>query len=135
MPPTSTDGDDGQTRRFDRVSDGEPARRTRRPAERTAKRAPEPSTSLADKVTDWVAAIIGAEDEEDDGTKNGHTTTRTRRSPSRTAAPARTRQRPAAVRTAAPRHDEEPSWLLRAAAIALLGLLMVALLLLLTSIL
>ena len=45
MPPPTED----TPRRFDR-----------RPAERTAKRtAPEPTVSLADKVTDWVGTVIG----------------------------------------------------------------------------
>ena len=55
--------------------DGEPPRRLdrpRRPAERTAKRAPEPEpgVSIADKVSDWVGSITGTRDE-DQGSKNG----------------------------------------------------------------
>ena len=82
--------------------DGEPPRRLdrpRRPAERTAKRAPEPepAVSLADKVSDWVGSITGARDE-DQGSKNGerHAATPTAVAP-RTAA---ARPHPAADRSA-----------------------------------
>ena len=115
--------------------DGEPPRRLdrpRRPAERTAKRAPEPepSVGLADKVSDWVGSITGARDE-DQGSKNGerHTATPTAVAP-RTAAARRT-----ALRTAPRRNRESPSWGLRVAALLLLAFLLVTLVVILSSIL
>jgi uncharacterized coiled-coil DUF342 family protein len=115
--------------------DGEPPRRLdrpRRPAERTAKRAPdpEPSVGLADKVSDWVGSITGARDG-DQGSKNGerHAATPTAVGP-RTAAARRT-----AVRAAPRRSRESPSWLLRVAALLLLAFLLVTLVLILSSIL
>jgi hypothetical protein len=115
--------------------DGEPPRRLdrpRRPAERTAKRAPEPepSVGLADKVSDWVGSITGARDE-DQGSKNGerHAATPTAVAP-RTAAVRRT-----ALRTAPRRSRESPSWLLRVAALLLLAFLLVTLVLIVSSIL
>jgi hypothetical protein len=115
--------------------DGEPPRRLdrpRRPAERTAKRAPEPepAVGLADKVSDWVGSITGARDE-DQGSKNGerHTATPTAVAP-RTAAARRT-----AVRSAPRRRRESPSWGLRVAALGLLAFLLVTLIVILSSIL
>ena len=120
-PPTELDGE--PPRRFDRP---------RRPAERTAKRAPEPepAVGLADKVSDWVGSITGARDE-DQGSKNGerHTATPTAVAP-RTAAARRT-----AARTAPPRRRESPSWGLRVAALGLLAFLLVTLIVILSSIL
>jgi uncharacterized coiled-coil DUF342 family protein len=114
--------------------DDEPPRRLdrpRRPAERTAKRAPEPDTvGLADKVSDWVGSITGTRDE-DQGSKNGerHAATPTAIAP-RTAAARRT-----AVRSAPRRRRESPSWGLRVAALLLLALLLVTLVVILSSIL
>ena len=120
-PPTDLDGE--PPRRFDRP---------RRPAERTAKRAPEPepSVGLADKVSEWVGSIAGARDE-DQGSKNGerHAATPTAVAP-RTAAARRT-----AARTAPRRSSESPSWLLRVAALLLLAFLLVTLVLIVSSIL
>ena len=141
-PPRLAEGDDPrerlrEARRFDRLAtQGEvgttPPRRTRRPAERTAKKAPEPTASLSDKVTDWVGAVIGTRDEDGEGSKNGER-------PEKTEAavqplPAR-RTRAVAARTPRSRRRESPSWALRVAAIGLLALLMIALILLLSSIL
>jgi hypothetical protein len=115
--------------------DGEPPRRLdrpRRPAERTAKRAPapEPSVGLADKVSEWVGSITGARDE-DQGSKNGerHAATPTAVA-SRTAAARRT-----PLRAAPRRNRESPSWLLRVAALLLLAFLLVTLVLIVSSIL
>jgi hypothetical protein len=115
--------------------DGEPPRRVdrpRRPAERTAKRAPEPepTVGLADKVSDWVGSITGTRDD-DQGSKNGerHAAAPTAVAP-RTAAARRT-----AVRTAPRRRGESPSWGLRVAALLLLAFLLVTLVVILSSIL
>ena len=120
-PPTDLDGE--PPRRFDRP---------RRPAERTAKRAPEPepSVGLADKVSEWVGSIAGARDE-DQGSKNGerHAATPTAVA-SRTAAARRT-----PLRAAPRRNRESPSWLLRVAALLLLAFLLVTLVLIVSSIL
>ena len=145
-----------QARRFDRplrtdelaVEAGR--RRGRRPAERTAKRAqaPEATASLTDKVTDWVNTVIGTSD--DEGTKNGDTaaTARTRK----TDGPATESMPPPTGALPAPRHSprvrrrsaagvphaerrQSPSWPLRVAALGLLALLMVALIVIVSSIL
>ena len=114
--------------------DGEPPRRVdrpRRPAERTAKRAPEPeqAVSLADKVSDWVGSITGGRDE-DQGSKNGERHTTPTAVAPRTAAARRT-----AVRTAPRRRRESPSWGLRVAALGLLAFLLLTLIVILSSIL
>jgi hypothetical protein len=123
MSPTELDGEPAEPRRFDRP---------RRPAERTAKRAPEPepAVSLADKVSGWVGSITGSH-EEDQGSKNGerHAATPTAAAP-RTAPARRT-----AVRTAPRRRRESPSWGLRVAALGLLAFLLVTLIVILSSIL
>jgi multidrug efflux pump subunit AcrA (membrane-fusion protein) len=146
-PPTLEDGEDArarlrEARRFDRLATpgevGAAPRRTRRPAERTAKRAPEPTTSLADKVTDWVGAVIGARDDEDEGAKNGEAK-RAKPEPTAQAPRAkpaqRTARRPVPARSPGSRRKETPSWPLRVAAIGLLAILMIALIILLSSVL
>jgi hypothetical protein len=120
-PPTGLDGE--RPRRFDRP---------RRPAERTAKRAPEPepAVGLADPVSDWVGSITGARDE-DQGSKNGE-----RHAAAPTAvAPRMAAARRTAVRTAPRRRRESPSWGLRVAALLLLAFLLVTLVVILSSIL
>ena len=128
MPPPAQD----TARRFDR-----------RPAERTAKRSadPEPTASLADKVTGWVGTVIGTQDDEQ-GAKNGDAATRTRPNAADGAGPAKTAEAPqpavraqTLARTRSGRHPREsPSWPLRVAAIGLLALLLLALLLIVTSV-
>ena len=144
-PPTLADGDDPrerlrEARRFDRkATAGEigasPPRRTRRPAERTAKKAPEPTASLADKVTDWVGAVIGSRDEESGGSKNGERPEKTEAAAAAVQPLPARRTRTVAARAPRSRRRESPSWALRVAAIGLLALLMIALVILLSSVL
>ena len=83
-------------------------------------------------MTDWVGAVIGTRDENGEGSKNGERPAKTEAAaqplPSR-------RTRTVAARAPRSRRRESPSWALRVAAIGLLGLLMVALILLLSSVL
>jgi predicted nuclease with TOPRIM domain len=130
MPPPATrfgrEGGDADTGRFER---------TRRPAERTAKRQPaeQAKPAIAEKVSDWVGAVIGAK--EDEGSKNGETRPRTPAKPAAAASPARSRRAAPAARAAAakPRRREDPSWALRIIAIGLVALLLLALVLIVAS--
>jgi predicted nucleic acid-binding Zn-ribbon protein len=129
------------------ADDTEP-RRTRRPAERTARRSgatPEASAAassgppLGERISDWVASLTGSRAEAQNG---GAETEPARRTPRPTgqrtrAAQAggtavRTRQRTDRRRRGA---DDGPSWPLRVAAVGLLALLMVALVVILLSLL
>ena len=151
-PPTQEDEPEDarerlrQARRFDRPRSADQLavesgrRRTRRPAERTAKAPdlePEPTASLSDKVTGWVGSVMGARDE-DDGTRNGKSgaTLRERagvQGPAPEAAPTatlparRARRRSAVGVPQAERRRESPSWPLRVAALGLLALLLLTL--------
>jgi hypothetical protein len=133
-------------------TDDTPRRFDRRPAERTATKrtAPEPTASLADKVTDWVGTVMGTRDDDGEGSKNGESQTRTRKTdtafpatdtavaapkPATAAARARTPRRRTAVKPHAQRHRESPSWLLRVAAFGLLALLLITLVVIVSSIL
>lgn len=162
-PPRQHDGPPAGTRkrpqtagRFDRADRGDERAveagrsRSRRPAERTARRSPEPGASLADKVTDWVGAVIGTR--EDEGSKNGesHARSRTRAKaalPATDTAAAAPRTARAAARTAPPRRTaagtphakrrrrkESASWPLRLTAVVLLALLLITLVVIVSSI-
>jgi hypothetical protein len=121
----------------------------RRPAERTARRAPdadgeEPSAAppLGERISDWVASLTGSRSEPQNGhaeamaVKATPAAARIDRSrvprTSEAGSAARTRRR-SERRTPAER--ESPSWVLRAAAVGLLALLMVALVVIVLSLL
>jgi hypothetical protein len=130
--------------RFDRAAAGPtdaretaPPRRTRRPAERTARRsggttepaAAEPSgPPLGERLSDWVSSLTGSRPESQNGgvdakpekTRPPAGRTERARAAQASGAAARTRRRSASA------HDG-PSWPLRVVAIGLLALLMVAL--------
>ncbi len=153
-PPTQEDAPDDarerlrEARRFDRPRSADQLavesgrRRTRRPAERTAKAPdpdpePEPTASLSDKVTGWVGSVMGTRDE-DDGTRNGKSGAKLReragvQGPAPEAAPTatlparRARRRSAVGVPQAERRRESPSWPLRVAALGLLALLLLTL--------
>ncbi len=115
--------------------------RTRRPAERTARRSgetPEPSAEpgsspLGERISDWVASLTGSREETQNGGADkepaGHRPERTRAAQAGGAA-VRTRRR--SDRGLA---GDGPSWPLRVAAVGLLALLMVALVVIVLSLL
>ena len=141
--------------RFGRAGDDDPnsppRRAARRPAERTARRTDtttaEPTAPpLGERISEWVGALTGSRDEPQNGStteprkpadapptaaRSGAARTDRIRSAQGVSAAARTRRR-SDQRSAA---NRGPSWILRAAAVGLLALLMVALLVIVLSLL
>ena len=150
-PPTTAAG--GAPRRFDRPDRDEQLeaqidrRRGRRPAERTAQRVPGPPArsrpAIGEKLTGWVGSVMGSRDDESSKNGESHPPERPRaKDPAAIPAPARSSAQPAARpsrsgarrTTFAPQRREQPSWPLRVAAIGLLALMLIALLVIVTSI-
>ena len=134
--------------RFGRAPEDEQRPRSaRRPAERTARRAdtePDPpSAPLGERISEWMSSLTGSRSEP----QNGHaaepqavvdgppTAARTDRPrvPRTTEAGTAARTRRADRRTTV--EKESPSWILRAAAVGLLALLMLALVVIVLSVL
>jgi hypothetical protein len=117
------------------AEDAEPRRRTRRPAERTARRSaetPEPSAAesgppLGERISDWMASLTGSRAEsQNGGAETEPTAQRAERTRPAQAGGAAVRTRRRTDRRV-PGADDGPSWPLRVAAVGLLALLMVAL--------
>ena len=134
--------------RFGRAGEGEQRpRAVRRPAERTARRAadsePEPpGPPLGERISEWMSSLTGSRPEPQNGQPaepvkdSPPTAARTDRPrvprTSEAGTAARTRRR-ADRRTVV--EKESPSWILRAAAVGLLALLMLALVVIVLSLL
>jgi predicted nucleic acid-binding Zn-ribbon protein len=133
MPgPRTAAAEAGAKSRFGRSAEDQAAHRpARRPAERTARRPDDtPEPAFGERISAWATSLTGARS----GPQNGHTakppaTARTSRA--RTARPGDA----ASTRRRVPPEKGQPSWVLRAAAIGLLALLMIALLVIVFSLL